>query len=99
MRLIIDNYKLSNRNIGSSCRRITELLLVRLDGKRVYEGNEFESEQFNHRSSTKAKLRDIHSEIVSTMRNTFKVTGIVLGYLVNDPILSPVMSSILSKFR
>ena len=78
MRLIIDNYKSSNRNIGSSCRRITELLLVRLDGKRVYEGNEFESEQFNHRSSTKARLQDVHSEIVSTMRNTFKVTGIVL---------------------
>ena len=76
MRLIIDNYKSSNRNIGSSCRRITELLLVRLDGKRVYEGNEFESEQFNHRSSTKNKLQDVHSDIISTMKNTFKVSCI-----------------------
>ena len=82
MRIIIDNYKSSNRNIGSSCRRISELLLVRLDGKRVYEGNEFESEQFNHRSSTKTRLQEVHSDIVSTMRNTFKVEKLPSKVLV-----------------
>ena len=57
---------------------------MRLDGKRVYEGNEFESEQFNHRSSTKTKLQEVHSDIVSTMRTTFKVIG---NWISNGPIL------------
>lgn len=46
---------------------------MRLDGKRVYEGNEFESEQAHHRSSTKDKLKEVHSDIINTMKNTFKV--------------------------
>lgn len=79
MRTIIDNYKSSNRNIGSSCRRISEILLVRLDGKRVYEGSEFESEQIHHRSSTKEKLQEIHSDIVKIMKTTFNVHLLVLA--------------------
>ena len=46
---------------------------MRLDGKRVYEGSEFESEQHHHRSLTKTKLQEVHSDIIATMRNTFKV--------------------------
>lgn len=73
MRSIIDNYKASNRNIGSKCRQISEILLVKLDGKRVYDGNEFEVEQHKHRQSTLKKLRNVHERITGAMSKTFEV--------------------------
>lgn len=76
MRMIIDNYKSTNRNIGTSCRKISEMLLVKLDGKRVYDGNEFEVEQFNHRQATQKKIKDMHVSIVTTMRKIFEVMEI-----------------------
>ena len=71
--MIIDNYKSTNRNIGSSCRKISEMLLVKLDGKRVYDGSEFEVEQYNHRQSTQKKIKEMHLGIISTMRKIFEV--------------------------
>ena len=59
---------------------------MRLDGKRVYEGSEFELEQHHHRSSTKTKLQEVHSDIIATMRNTFKVIA-MLHWMYSGPIL------------
>ena len=73
VRTIIDNYKSTNRNIGANCRKISEMLLVKLDGKRVYDGNEFEVEQYNHRQTTHKKIKNIHVSIVTTMRKIFEV--------------------------
>ena len=73
MRGIIDNYKTTNRNIGASCRKISEMLLVKLDGKRVYDGNEFEVEQHQHRQLMQRRIKAIHSSIVATMRKIFEV--------------------------
>lgn len=73
VRRIIDNYKSSNRNIGSKCRQISEMLLVKLDGKRVYESNEFEMEQQQHRQGIQKKLQGLHKEIITTMKRTFEV--------------------------
>jgi len=73
VRITIDNYKASNRAIGASCRMMSEMLLVRLDGKRVYEENDFEVEQYHHRASVQQKLEEVHNDIVHTMRKTFEV--------------------------
>ena len=73
VRTIIDDYKSSNRNIGTNCRRMSEVLLVKLDGKKVYEGNGFEVEQYHHRSSVLQRLQELHAEIVKAMRRTFEV--------------------------
>ena len=52
---------------------MSELLLVRLDGKRVYENDEFATEQFKHCTNMKNRLKEIHGEIISIMRKTFEV--------------------------
>lgn len=75
VRIMINNYKASNRFIGANCRKMSEMLLVRLDGKRVYEENEFEKEQHRHRESVEQKLQQIHDEIVHTMTKTYEVNG------------------------
>lgn len=73
VRVIIDNYKSTNRAIGLSCRNISEMLLVKMDTKRVYDGKEFEVEQYNHRNTVQKKILEIHAEIVKTMRKIFQV--------------------------
>ncbi len=73
VRCIIDNYKASNRTIGSKCRLISDILLVKVDGKRVYDGNEFEVEQAKHRKKTVRKLSEVYSGIIGTMSKTFDV--------------------------
>lgn len=80
VRVTIESYKAANRAIGARCRKISEMLLVRLDGKRVYEGAEFESEQYNHRVSVQHRLQELHGEIVHTMKRTFEVRGEQSGW-------------------
>lgn len=73
VRTLINGYKESNRKIGSNCQRMSEMLLVRLDGKRVYENDEFVTEQYKHCMSVKEKLLEIYDDIVSIMRENFEV--------------------------
>ncbi len=73
VRLTIDNYKASNRAIGGSCRKMCELLLVRMDGKRVYEGKDFEEEQLRYQSSMLERVQELHREIVGVMKRTREV--------------------------
>ena len=73
VRVTIENYKASNRAIGARCRKMCEMLLVRMDGKRVYEGREFGEEQCHHRTSAQQKLQELHREIVQIMKRTFDV--------------------------
>lgn len=73
LRQLIKNYKSSNRLIGSSCRKLSELLFVHLDGKKVYENDQFALDQHRHCTAAKEKMKEIHSQIVSTMRTSFEV--------------------------
>ncbi len=51
---------------------------MKVDGKRVYDGNEFEVEQAKHRQSTVRKLRDVHNEIIQAMSKTFEASTYTL---------------------
>lgn len=75
VRLLIESYKASNRAIGVSCRHITEQLLVRVSGKRVHEGGEFEAEQRQHRTAVCGRIRELYRDIVATMSKTLQVSG------------------------
>lgn len=44
---IVDDYKNANLMISKNCVKISEMLLVKIDGKRVYDNLEFEDEQVN----------------------------------------------------
>ena len=37
---IVNDYKQANSSISNDCRKISELLLVKIDGKKVYENLE-----------------------------------------------------------
>ncbi|KAF6038526.1 hypothetical protein EB796_003167 [Bugula neritina] len=70
---IVNDYKHANSSISNDCRRISELLLVRIDGKKIYENLEFDDDQQKHRAATKEKLMLIHKDVVSTMKQTYEV--------------------------
>lgn len=42
---MVDSYKGANADISQLCKSITELLLVHIDSRRVYENLEFEEDQ------------------------------------------------------
>lgn len=42
---IVDEYKNANLTISNNCKKISEMLLVKIDGKKHYENLEFEEEQ------------------------------------------------------
>lgn len=68
------------------------MLLVKVDGKRVYDGNEFEVEQAKHRKIIVKKLRDVHNEIIQAMSKTFEV---YLRYIKGNISIFNVMTPFL----
>lgn len=114
MQDIVDDYKNANLTISKNCKKISEMLLVKIDGKRVYDNLEFEDEQVtklifplnnnilfflisifseywkfiiplkvnwclilnlqkNHSSNVQTRLKVIHMEVVSVMKQTYEV--------------------------
>ncbi|KAK3095642.1 hypothetical protein FSP39_017066 [Pinctada imbricata] len=70
---MVDDYKGANMDISAECVKISEMLLIKIDNRKVYENLEFDEEQARHRESTNAKLRSIHMEIVRTMKKTHEI--------------------------
>ena len=69
VRQLIEYYKNSTRLIGSQCSQMSHTLMVRLDGKKVYEEDAFEVEQRRHREQAQKKLLKMHAGIVNTLRS------------------------------
>ena len=59
---IVDDYKNANLTISKNCKKISEMLLVKIDGKRVYDNLEFEEEQVNHE-----KILDVIRRLLSSL--------------------------------
>lgn len=53
---IVDDYKNANLMISKNCVKISEMLLVKIDGKRVYDNLEFEDEQVRMSAMNLCKL-------------------------------------------
>ncbi|CAM4719651.1 unnamed protein product [Caretta caretta] len=70
---IVNEYKAATLAIARSAQQISEALLVRITGKRVYNDLEFEEDQKEHRAWVQQKLMDIHEEVTSIMRQTYEV--------------------------
>ncbi|XP_075968107.1 dynein axonemal heavy chain 2 [Anarhichas minor] len=68
----VDGYKASNQSIFNLCRRISETLLVKLDGKTVYRNLEFEDDQKTHQQSQLQILCSAHRNIVNIMTRIHK---------------------------
>ena len=54
VQLIVDDYKGANIEIGAQCVKISELLLIKIDPKRVYADMDFDTYQVSF--STKANV-------------------------------------------
>ncbi|KAM8760834.1 dynein axonemal heavy chain 2-like [Acanthopagrus schlegelii] len=75
---IADEYKASTASISNLCHKISETLLVRLDGKTVYRNLEFEDYQKAHQQSQLKILRSAHqdiSDIMTRIHKTFANDG------------------------
>ena len=73
MTQVIESYKSSNRNIGQHCREMSEMLMVRLDGRRVFEGDEYELEQRQHREAILGQMKEMYMEVLHKMRRMSEV--------------------------
>ncbi|XP_036403568.1 dynein heavy chain 2, axonemal [Megalops cyprinoides] len=72
VQLIVDEYKAANLAISRSCCQISEMLLVRVDGKMVYQDLEFQEDQHAHQESQLQRLRSAHQDIVSVMARIYE---------------------------
>ena len=69
----VDDYKGANMNIRELCVKISEMLLVRIDSKTVYEDLKFDEDQARHRENVQKRLKHTHEDIIASMRGTFQV--------------------------
>ena len=73
LQTVVNHFKASNVSILKSCCLISEILLIKIDPKRVYDDFEFEAEQAEHQSYVKSRLLSIHNEIVHTLSKIYEV--------------------------
>lgn len=71
--MIVNEFKASTLTIGWRAQEISETLLVRISGKRVYRDLEFEEDQKEHRAAVQQKLVSLHQDVVAIMTNSYEV--------------------------
>ncbi|KAK9398331.1 dynein heavy chain 2 axonemal-like [Crotalus adamanteus] len=70
---IVNEYKAATLAIARRAQQMSEALLVRITGKRVYNDLEFEEDQKDHRDLVQKKLVTFHEGSIAIMRQTYEV--------------------------
>ncbi|KAF7236744.1 Dynein heavy chain 2, axonemal, partial [Varanus komodoensis] len=70
---IVNEYKAATLAIARRAQQMSEALLVRITGKRVYNDLEFEEDQKGHRELVQKKLLGLHESSVAVMQQTYEV--------------------------
>ncbi|XP_062072422.1 dynein axonemal heavy chain 2 isoform X1 [Lepus europaeus] len=73
VQMIVNDFKASTLTIGWRAQEISETLLVRISGKRVYRDLEFEEDQREHRAAVQQKLMSLHQDVVNILTNSYEV--------------------------
>ncbi|XP_077826327.1 dynein axonemal heavy chain 2 isoform X1 [Macaca mulatta] len=73
VQMIVNEFKASTLTIGWRAQEMSETLLVRISGKRVYRDLEFEEDQREHRAAVQKKLMSLHQDVVTIMANSYEV--------------------------
>uniref|UniRef100_G1RF97 Dynein axonemal heavy chain 2 n=1 Tax=Nomascus leucogenys TaxID=61853 RepID=G1RF97_NOMLE len=73
VQMIVNEFKASTLTIGWRAQEMSETLLVRISGKRVYRDLEFEEDQREHRAAVQQKLMNLHQDVVTIMINSYEV--------------------------
>lgn len=69
----MNEYKAATLAIARRAQQMSEALLVRITGKRVYNDLEFEEDQKDHRELVQKKLVTFHEDSIAIMRQTYEV--------------------------
>nr|XP_055054184.1 LOW QUALITY PROTEIN: dynein axonemal heavy chain 2 [Misgurnus anguillicaudatus] len=78
VQLMVDEYKVANLAVSKYCAEISDLLLVRVDGKIVYGDLEFQEDQKKHQHSQLLRLQAAHQDMVNILARvymTFQTDG------------------------
>ncbi|XP_026545523.1 dynein heavy chain 2, axonemal-like [Notechis scutatus] len=70
---IVNEYKAATLAIARHAQQMSEALLVRITGKRIYNDLEFEEDQKDHRDLVQKKLVTFHEGSIAIMRQTYEV--------------------------
>ena len=70
---VVDRYKSSLMQCFRLCKQISELLLVRVDGKKIFENLEFEDDQIKHRRAVSVRLAELYDSIEFTLKSTHEI--------------------------
>ncbi|KAG8148176.1 hypothetical protein E2320_022465 [Naja naja] len=70
---IVNEYKAATLAIARHAQQMSEALLVRITGKRIYNDLEFEEDQKDHRDQVQKKLVTFHEGSIAIMRQTYEV--------------------------
>ncbi|XP_074081622.1 dynein axonemal heavy chain 2 isoform X3 [Macrotis lagotis] len=73
VQMIVNDFKAATLTVGWRAQEMSETLLVRITGKRVYQDLEFEEDQKEHRSVIQQKLMSLYQEVVDIMSETYEV--------------------------
>lgn len=73
MQNIVNEYKAATLAVARRAQQMSEALLVRITGKRVYNDLEFEEDQREHRALLQKKLVNFHEDCIAIMRQTYEV--------------------------
>uniref|UniRef100_A0A8C9P5P1 Dynein axonemal heavy chain 2 n=1 Tax=Spermophilus dauricus TaxID=99837 RepID=A0A8C9P5P1_SPEDA len=73
VQMIVNDFKASTLTIGWRAQEMSETLLVRISGKRVYRDLEFEEDQKEYRAAIQQKLMSLHEDVVAIMTNSYEV--------------------------
>ena len=68
---MVDNYKGANADISQMCKAISEMLLVHIDSRRVYENLEFEEDQVSHGNEAEQTIWSFRLNCVQVWRFHF----------------------------
>ncbi|XP_006863561.1 PREDICTED: dynein heavy chain 2, axonemal [Chrysochloris asiatica] len=73
VQMIVNEFKASTLTIGWRAQEMSETLLVRITGKRIYQDLEFEEDQKGHREAVQQKLMSLYQDVVGIMTNSYEV--------------------------
>lgn len=71
LQLMVDEYKAADLATSKLCEQISELLLVRVDGKMFSGDLEFQEDQQSHQHSQLLRLQNAHQNIIKNMARVY----------------------------
>ena len=69
----VDKYKSSLMQCFRYCKQISELLLVRIDTRKIFEHLDFGEDQLRHRRTVSVNLTELYESIETTLQTTHEI--------------------------